>query len=139
VNDTAPRRCTFVRADGSQCGANALRGGDPALSFFHSPRAERARREARRNGGRTRCRPAATLPADEPDADLGTLTNLAAYLARVINHTARGAIDPKIANSISSLSNVLARCVAQGDLERQLQAIQERLIALEVVKKGTKR
>ena len=139
MGDGASHRCSFARPDGSRCGANALRGSDPPLCFFHSPDAKRARGEARRTGGRKRSRPAATLPPGEPDAGLGTVAQATAFLARVANATARGVMDPRVTNATVYALSTLVNALLKGDHEERLRRVEEALAAVDALKKGRKR
>jgi hypothetical protein len=99
-------------------------GSDYCL--FHSPDKAKARAEGRRRGGKARMRGEATLPADAPDAQLGTMQELAAYLALTVNRAAKGTLGVRVANAIAGLAGQLQRCLERGDLERRLVALEER-------------
>jgi hypothetical protein len=119
--------CEFVKRGGERCRARPRAGS--AFCFFHDPTAAGERRAARRRGGITRSRRAAVLPETEPDAPLNTVADVVSLLGVTINQTRRGQLDVKVANALSSLTNVLLRGISQGDLEQRLAAVEARLAA----------
>lgn len=48
-------------------------------------------------------------------------------LAAVINHTLAGKVDVRISGAVSALSNTLARVLEQSDLEKRIEALEERI------------
>jgi hypothetical protein len=69
------------------------------------------------------------LSADTPDAELGTVADVARFLAATINQTRRGALDAKVANCLGLLCGQLMRAIGVGELERRLEALEARLAA----------
>jgi hypothetical protein len=107
-------RCQHTKPDGARCGAFACAGSARAAE----------REQARRRGGKAAHKRIATLPADTPDAPLGTLGEVAVYLAATVNRVARGELDVKVANSIALLAGQLQRCIERGDVEARLAALE---------------
>ena len=130
-------RCEFLKPDGERCKARA-RPGRP-FCIFHDPQCAQQRTEARRRGGQTRSRPAATLPGDTPDLPLKTVGDVTAALAVTINQTRRGELDPKVANSVAYLAGVLLRTLEVAAQMEQLAEVMQRLAALEEAQKGKRR
>jgi hypothetical protein len=115
--------CEFVKPDGTRCRAKAVAGG--TLCFFHDPDRAAQRQQARREGGRSRSRPARTLGEDAPDLRLKTAADVVRLLAEAINHTRRGAMDPKVANAIGCLAGQLLRAIDGGETDRRLTALEK--------------
>src|SRR4051794_28803146 len=105
----AGRQCGAVKPDGTRCRAPALSGSD--CCFFHSPEAAGARAEANRQGGKTRSKGAAVLPAETPDVPLGTVGDVVTFLGRTVNDVRKGALDCKAGNCVGYLSSVLLRAL----------------------------
>lgn len=118
-------QCEGVKVDGSKCQAKALPGRPHCV--FHDPATAEARAAGRRAGGKRRSRPAAVLPLEEPDADLGTVEGVAAFLGRCVNAVAKGRLDPKVGNCVGLLAGQLMRALADGDIERRLKDLEEKL------------
>ena len=117
--------CTATKADGSPCRAKPLPGKDRCV--FHDEASAAKRAEGRQRGGRERSRPRAVLPADAEDLpfdDAGAVKNL---LGKTINDVRLGRIDPKIANAVGCLANVLLRAVEGGELSQLLDDMQRQI------------
>jgi hypothetical protein len=54
------------------------------------------------------------------------------FLAETINQVRRGALDPKVANTIGSLAALLLKALAQGDVERQVAEGAQRPVRVEL-------
>jgi hypothetical protein len=112
--------CHYVRPNGQRCKAHAITGS--ASCFFHDPAKAGERAAASKAGGRKHR--AATLPATTPDHELETIADVAGLLAATINDVRRGALDPRIANSVGYLSGVLLKAMEQGEVEERLAALE---------------
>lgn len=118
------RHCQFEKRDGSSCNAKPLRNSE--FCYFHDPSNESDRISASVRGGKNgRLR---ALPADTPDFEVSSASDLAALLGKTISQVRRGEIDPRIANAVGYLSGVLLRAREQGELEERLNVLE---IALE--------
>lgn len=119
------RKCRGKRADGDPCHAAVASGSD--YCFFHDPDRAEERREAQALGGsRNRMK---TLATDAPDVTVGTCEDVVRLLAKTINQVRRGEIDPRVANAVGYLANVLIRALEQGEIEARLAALEAALAA----------
>jgi hypothetical protein len=115
-------RCESLKRDGTRCGAPALAGS--ARCYFHDPAKAEERQQARRRGAKTRNR---KPPPPTHDLTLGTVTDVAKALAKVINEVRRGTLEPKVGNSIAALVSQLLAALKGGELEQRLAALEQRL------------
>lgn len=123
------KQCKHNKADGSRCGAPALRGSDKC--FFHSPATRARHREATIAGGRERSRPAATLPPDAPDLPLKSVADVIVALGLTINQVRTGTLACNVGNCLGQLLQVLLKAIEGGELEA-------RIAALELARKGSR-
>lgn len=116
------QQCEHVREDGSRCRGTALPSS--TFCFAHDPASAARRKEACSTGGKARSKPRATLPADTPDFAAATLADLALLLERMINLTAKGELDTKVANAVGYLASIQQRVLSESDIERRLAALE---------------
>jgi hypothetical protein len=117
---TSGKPCHGVKPDGSRCEVAALPGSD--FCFFHDPSKADERREAQSLGGRqNRMR---TLDATAPDVRVENCQDVVRLLSETINQVRKGQIDPRVANAVGYLANVLIRATEQGELERRLAELE---------------
>ena len=117
--------CRAVKPDGSRCRAAALPGS--GFCFFHDPAKAEDRRAAQSFGGsQNRMK---TLAADTPDVTVADCRDVVALISETINQVRKGQVDPRVANTVGYLANVLIKAVEQGELE-------DRLADLEALVKG---
>lgn len=83
-----------------------------------------------------RMKRSAVLPADTPDALLGTHAELAAFLATTLNQTRRGELDPRVCNALTYGASVQLRVIENGDLAKRLEAVEAALRNLEAANAG---
>jgi len=114
------RQCRQIKADGTQCRANATTGSD--YCFAHDPTLAEERQAARQAGGRVG--KTKVLPPDTPDVPLSSATDVVGLLGQTINQVRRGEVDPKVANTIGYLSSALLRALEVGDLEERLTELE---------------
>lgn len=108
--------CQAVKLDGSRCQAAALQGS--GFCFFHDP-AKAAERQAAQSHGGSQNR-MKTLDADAPDVKVETCQDVVALVSETINQVRKGQLDPRVANAVGYLANVLIKAVEQGELEDRL-------------------
>jgi len=118
-----PRICEAIKADGQRCKAPAMSKGH--YCFFHSQATAEQRKDAQRRGGEKGKRQ--TLPKEDAEYDLATISGVVQMLGSIINKTLRGDVDYKISNSVSVLSGNLLRALEGNELEQRLNALEERL------------
>jgi hypothetical protein len=74
-----------------------------------------------------RSRPAAVLSRETPDHPLRNTTEVSTLLGETINQVRRGVLDPRVANCMGQLLNVLLRSLEQGPLEERLARLEASL------------
>lgn len=117
---TVKQQCQAKTTDGHQCKAAALPG--VAFCFFHDPERAAERQEARSIGGsHNRMK---TLTAEAPDVKLTGCQDVVALLSDTINQVRKGQVDPRVANAVGYLANVLIKAAEQGDLEDRVKELE---------------
>jgi hypothetical protein len=122
------RRCSGLRKDGGRCNGPRLPGRPTCLFHTDDPEMVKRRAAGRKAGGKARSRPAATLPgaSDLPLQDAG---DVAAFLGRVANECRQGKLDARVGNCLSAVASALLRALEGSDVNRRLDAMEERLRA----------
>lgn len=114
------RPCKAARQDGVVCQTAPLLGSD--FCYFHDPAKADERRQAQSLGGRQhRIR---TLNAATPDARMRDCGDVVALISETINQVRKGTIDPRIANSVGYLANVLIKAFEQDELETRIERLE---------------
>jgi hypothetical protein len=107
--------------------------------FFHDPSKAERRKEAQAEGGRQNRMK--TLEASTPDVKVEDSGDAIALISATINQVRRGLIDPRIANSVGYLANILIRAVDQDKLETRIENLEALLKVqtptLDLTGKGT--
>jgi len=117
----APKKsCAATKRDGTACRAAALPGS--RYCFFHDPVKAAARRNAQSRGGLAN--KMATLPADAPDVKVEDGADVVKLLSETINQVRRGEIDPRVANAVGYLSNIVLAATGQRELESRLAELE---------------
>jgi hypothetical protein len=112
--------CQAMTADGSSCRAAALAGSD--FCYFHDPSNAEERREAQAQGGRQNRMK--TLAPDTPDVKLEDTGATVRLLSDTINQVRKGQIDPRVANAVGYLANILVKALEQGDMEKRIEGLE---------------
>lgn len=110
------RPCQARKPDGSSCQAAALPGSD--FCFFHDPDRADDRQAARSFGGSRN--KMTTLDAAAPDIKVESCQDVVRLIGETINQVRKGQLDPRVANAIGYLANVLIKAAEQGDLEKRI-------------------
>jgi hypothetical protein len=118
--DTQDRLCGSVTKDGSPCTARRVSGSQ--FCFFHDPKNGNKRERGRKAGGRKN-RPLA-LPRTTPEVRLGDSNDVVHLLADTINQVRRGEIDPKVANAVGYLANLMLKAQERGEAEGRLAVLE---------------
>lgn len=114
------RPCRARKPDGTGCQAAALPGSD--FCFFHDPDRADERRDAQSFGGsRNRMK---TLDASAPDVKIESCQDVVRLISETINQVRKGQVDPRVANAIGYLANVLIKAYEQGDLEKRIKDLE---------------
>src|ERR1035437_4480280 len=116
----AKKPCTGTNGDGAACPAAALPGSQ--FCFFHSPKHADARRYAESRGGLAN--KMATLPADALDVKVEDSAAVVKLLGQTINQVRRGEIDPRVANAVGYLVNILLGATGQREVESRLAELE---------------
>ena len=120
MKPTPKKSCAATKGDGTACGAAALPGSQ--FCFFHDPAKAAARRQAQSAGGQAN--KMATLPADVPDVTVEDGADVVKLLGATINQVRRGEIDPRVANAVGYLSNIVLSATGQRELESRLEELE---------------
>ena len=119
-NKTIKKQCQALKLDGSRCQAVTLPGSN--FCFFHDPTMKETRQAGRSLGGRqTQMK---TLDPASPDVNIKDCQDVARLLSETINQVRKGVLDPRVANSVGYLANVLIRAAEQGETERRLNELE---------------
>lgn len=119
--ETEKSRCKAAKQDGSRCSAVAPPESD--FCFFHDPSQATKRREAQALGGSKNG--LKTLGEEAPEIQLRDGQDVARLLSQTINQVRKGIIDPRVANAVGYLANILAKVVEQNELERRIERLEE--------------
>lgn len=114
------QQCKEIKGDGSRCQAAPLPDSD--FCFFHDPARAEERKAAQSLGGsqgKTK-----TVPEDAPDISIEDCQDIVRLLVQTINQVRKGALDPKVANSVGYLSNIALKAFEDGDLEKRLAELE---------------
>jgi hypothetical protein len=120
MKHAAKQTCAATKRDRTACRAAALPGS--RFCFFHSPTHADARRNAQSRGGRANRM--ATLPADAPDVEVEDAADVVKLLSATINQTRRGELDPRVANAVGYLANIVLAATGQRELETRLAELE---------------
>jgi hypothetical protein len=127
----SPRRCAASRSDGTACQAPPLPSG---FCFAHDPDLAAERAAARKAGGLQRSKRAAVLP-EAPEVNFADVAAVVALLGETATMVRRGTLDCKVANCLAYIASVGLRALQDGELEKRIAALEERLAAAQ--KNGT--
>lgn len=119
--------CIATTAKGNSCRSSARTGR--SLCAFHDPECREATQSGRTAGGRSRVTPRAVLSAETLHGSLRSVHDVCELLSDTIGDVRTGRLDPKIANTVGYLANVLVRALEVGKIEDRLAAIE---VALQV-------
>ena len=117
------KTCSATKRDESKCNAAAIPGSE--FCFFHDPSKAEKRREAQAQGGRQNR--TKTLESTVPDVKVEDCGDAIALISETINQVRKGQIDPRVANSVGFLANILIKAVEQNKLETRIEQLEELL------------
>ena len=117
------KTCSATKPDESKCNAAAIPGSE--FCFFHDPSNAEKRREAQAQGGRQNRMK--TLESTAPDVKVEDCGDAIALISETINQVRKGQIDPRVANSVGFLANILIKAVEQNKLETRIEQLEELL------------
>lgn len=113
-------QCKGVKPDGSDCQAATMPGSE--FCFFHDPTKATERRSAQSHGGSQN--KVKTLPDAVPDVQVRDCEDVVKLLSETINQVRKGKIDPRVANAVGYLANVLIKAAEQGELEKRITEVE---------------
>ena len=114
------KTCGAIKSDQSKCQAPALPGSE--FCFFHDPSKADKRREAQAQGGRRNRMK--TLEESAPDVKVKDSGDAIALISDTINQVRKGQIDPRVANSVGFLANILLKAVERDKLETRIEQLE---------------
>lgn len=132
--NSTKRPCRATTTDGPSCQAAALPGSD--YCFFHDPERADERREAKAAGGRHG--KMKTLAADAPAVRVESCQDVVRLISETINQVRRGELDPRVANAVGYLANILIKAAEQGDMEKRIEQLEAAVQAQADAGKGSK-
>lgn len=116
-------QCNFIKDNGEQCNANAMR--DSEFCYLHNPDIpEEEKRQAQTRGGQAR---ALTINQPLPDLPLNEPNDAIMLIADTIKRVRAGEIDIKTANCLGFLSDKLLKAFEVAKLNDKVEFI-ERVI-----------
>lgn len=112
--------CPGEKKDGTNCQA-ALMAGSRSC-YYHDPSKADERRKAQSKGGcANRMK---TLPAGTSDVRMESGSDVVRLLSETINQVRRGEIEPRVANAVGYLANILRGAISQQDLEKRISGLE---------------
>jgi hypothetical protein len=114
------KTCSATKSDQSKCRAAAIPGSE--FCFFHDPSKAEKRREAQSQGGRQNR--VKTLEDSAPDVKVEDSGDAIILLVQTINQVRKGQIDPRVANSVGFLANILIKAVERDKLETRIEQLE---------------
>ena len=109
-------KCSFIQADGSQCGSNAMKGKN--LCFTHNPETKERHLKAASQGGMSNYLGGTSKL---PEMPLKTCSDAVALLDDTINRIRiveiDGSMNIRVANCIGYLAGHLIKALEVADLE----------------------
>jgi hypothetical protein len=114
------KRCGATKPDGSNCRTAALPGS--VFCLFHDPSRADERREAKARGGRQNH--LRTLQASVPDVRVKDRADAIALLSETINQVRKGQIDPKVANCVGFLANILMKAIEGAQVDARIEQLE---------------
>src|ERR1039458_8517573 len=117
------KTCNATKWEESKCNAAAIPGSK--FCFFHDPSNAEKRREAQAQGGRQNR--TKTLESTVPDVKVEDCGDAIALISETINQVRKGQIDPRVANCVGFLANILIKAVEQNKLKTRIEQLEELL------------
>jgi len=114
------KTCSATKTNQSNCQTTALPGSE--FCFFHDPAKAEERREAQAKGGRQNRMK--TLDPTAPDVKVEDCRDARALLVLTINQVLKGEIDPRVANTVGFLANILLKAMEQNMLETRIEQLE---------------
>lgn len=116
-------QCSYIKTDGSQCKAFAISNSN--YCFFHVANGAAARFAGSR-GGRKAVALARKKRLPPGPVNLRCIEDILSLLEGSINEVRKGQVESRVANSVGYLANILIKAIEQGELQRRVQALEQR-------------
>jgi len=114
------KTCSATKPDQSKCQAAAIPGS--GLCYFHDPSYADKRQEAQAQGGRqNRLK---TLGDSAPDVKIEDSGDVITLLVQTINQVRKGQMDPKAANAMGYLANIIIKALEQNNFETRIEQLE---------------
>lgn len=117
------KRCKHKKGN-QRCRSYALTDDD--YCFCHSPKKAKERAKARRKGGKKALAEKKRL-LEKSDIQIKNTSDVVSLLNETINQVRTGEIEVKIANAVGYLSGICLKALEQGDMEKRLEALEEKV------------
>jgi len=116
-------KCSFIKPDGEQCNANAMRGLD--YCYTHNPDiSDEEKREAKQRGGQNR---AVAISEPLPPLAIAEPNDAVLLIVDTINRVRAGELDIRVANCLGFLTDKLLKAFEVSKLNDRMEII-ERVI-----------
>jgi hypothetical protein len=79
-----------------------------------------------------------TLAADAPAVRVESCQDVVRLISETINQVRRGELDPRVANAVGYLANILIKAAEQGDMEKRIEQLEAAVQAQADAGKGSK-
>jgi hypothetical protein len=123
-------QCQFIKEDGSQCGAMAMK--EATFCFSHNPDTQEEKQLAVQKGGFASKKTDMNLIP----VDIKTPQQVAALLEDTINRVRNGEIPPNIANTIGYLAGHMLKALEVSEMDQRVEMIESVLFQRKVATKG---
>lgn len=126
-------QCTYLKANGDQCQANAMKNAE--YCFTHNPATREQHAAAVTEGGKNSSKKDLInldpLQLRDPD-------NAIDLLEQTINGVRDGSIPPNIANTVGYLTGHLLKAIEAADLSKRLETIERVIFERRTIEKRSK-
>jgi len=116
------RKCQFIKSDGEECKANAMR--DNEFCFSHNPDMEEERMSAVSRGGRAPRKAYEPLP----EVKIENTKDVVNLLSTTISEVRAGSVELRVANCIGYLSGHLIKAFEISELEDRIIKLERLLV-----------
>jgi len=115
-------QCTYLKSDGSQCEANAMK--ESPFCFSHNPDTQQEKHLATVKGGEN----SRSVELNLPPAELQNPEHVVRMLGDTINGVRSGEIPPNIANTVGYLAGHLLKAMEVANFAGRLELVESVLI-----------
>lgn len=115
-------QCQFIKEDGSQCGAKAIK--ETMYCFSHNPDTQHQKHLAVVRGGQAR----KDIEVHLSPIELKTPQQVVVLLADTINQVRAGEVPPNIANTIGYLAGHMLKAIEVANLDQRLELVESVMI-----------